>query len=155
MGYFYELWTNVYFFGEVWWSFLSEHVEKKENWATIFRRFHTMPWPPNGSLNKCLDSRLVYIISRYYFLHLHIYKLQYILVCTLHGYLNLTAVIHVPVTWILKDSYRLKCTYIYDITREWNAVRNLRRIKKHQYIFFSILAAKFRCFFLNLVTASL
>ena len=27
----------------------------------IFGRFHGMPWPTNGSLNKCLDSRFFYI----------------------------------------------------------------------------------------------
>ena len=26
--------------------------DKLQNWGPIFRRFHGMPWPPNGSLNK-------------------------------------------------------------------------------------------------------
>ena len=39
-----------------WFSNLNMYSRKP--WDPIFRRFHGMPWPPNGSLNESLDSRL-------------------------------------------------------------------------------------------------
>ena len=50
-------------------------------WGPIFRRFHGIPWPPNGSLNKCLDSRLVYT-------YINIY-IKYVYICIKNGSLNI------------------------------------------------------------------
>ena len=40
----------------------------------IFRRFHGMHWPPNGSLNKCLDSRFLYRYIHILYIYLSVYQ---------------------------------------------------------------------------------